>query len=97
MLADDARAATRYPPPDNALSDFMYKTSWLKNPLEQKIRCAAFVAGVFTAALPVLQEGPIEPLAFRDRLTAEKVQFDAEAVRNATEIMATAVPPPQTL
>lgn len=57
--------------------------------LKQKTQCAAFIAGIFSAALSILKAGKITARAFRDRLEKAKIDsnFDEDAVREVREIV----------
>lgn len=54
----------------------------------EKIYCAVLITGIFSAAPSVLHEGGIDPLLFKNRLSAGKATFNVNAVRKAEEAIA---------
>ncbi|KAF8159993.1 hypothetical protein B0H34DRAFT_705708 [Crassisporium funariophilum] len=87
-LREEKRAG--YPLRDAALCGFIARAASL--PVYQKmLHCAAFIHGIFSAALSVLERVEIErnALAFRTCLDAERLTFDRDAAAIAVEAIRT--------
>lgn len=79
------QSGTGYPKTDPALAVFI---GGAPSPLlERKKYCAAFIAGIFTAALSILENGKMTPLAFRKRLDKARIDFDKDAAEEANRLL----------